>query len=90
MAAELYELGALAEATAALARMVVVKARLNLSDFEQMGVARLCELVMVAKWKMGGFDHVAAVGQNLGDFKLVITMVVAIAVAAMAAMALML
>ena len=82
-AAELYELGALAEVTAALARTVVAKARLNLSDFEQTGVARLCELAMVAKQKMGGFDHVAAVGQNLGDFELAITMVVAMAVAAL-------
>ena len=73
-----------------LARMVVVKVRLNLSDFEQTGAARLCELAMVAKRKMGGFDHAAAAGQNLGDFKLAITMVVAMAVAAMAVMALML
>jgi len=60
VAAELYELGALAEATAALARTVVAKARLNLSDFEQMGAARLCELAMAAKWKMGGFEWTVA------------------------------
>jgi len=60
-----------------LARMVVAKARLNLSDFEQTGVARLCKLVMAAKRKMvaihcelmeatilnlAGFEWVAAVG----------------------------
>jgi len=37
-----------AEAMAVLARMVVAKARLNLSDFEQMGAARLCKLAMAA------------------------------------------
>jgi len=58
--AELYKLGALAEAMAALARMVVAKARLNLSDFEQMGAARLCKLAMAAKRKMGGFEWTVA------------------------------
>jgi len=57
---ELYKLGALAEATAVLARMVVAKARLNLSDFEQMGAARLCELAMAVKRKMGGFERMVA------------------------------
>jgi len=42
----------MAEAMAALERMVVAKARLNLSDFEQIGAARLCELAMVVKLKM--------------------------------------
>jgi len=43
-----------------LARMVVAKARLNLSDFEQTGAARLCELAMAAKQKMGGFEWTVA------------------------------
>ena len=38
----------------------MAKARLNLSDFEQTGAARLCELAMAAKRKMGGFEWTVA------------------------------
>jgi len=54
-----------------LIRTVVAKARLSLSDFEQMGAARLCEFAMAAKRKMAAIrcELVEATILNLAGFE---------------------